>query len=112
MSAMTNAMIIFTERCKLMDEGKIKGTGISQEIEINGEIKKLELPEEIHTYNKWKELGYQVRKGEKSQIKFSIWKYRGNKKTEDEESDKKVQSGHCFMKLSAFFTMDQVDKIA
>ena len=111
MAAMTNQMIIFMERCKLFDEGKIKGTGIFTEMEINGEIKKLELPEEIHTYNKWKELGYQVRRGEKSQIKFSIWKYRGSANT-DEESEENVRGGHCFMKLSAFFTMDQVDKIA
>lgn len=109
---MTNAMIILWESVKLMEEGKLHGTGEFIEVEDgNGEKKKLEIPETIHTYAKWKELGFQVRRGEKSEIKITIWKYRGKKK-QDEESGEEVEMGKCFMKTAAFFTAAQVDRAA
>ena len=107
---MTNAMIIFMERCRLMDEGKLKGTGRFVEIETDQGVQKMEEPEQIHTYAKWKELGYQVRKGEKSDIKITVWKYRGRVQ-HDEESGEDIETGRCFMKTAAFFTAAQVDRI-
>ena len=108
---MTNAMIILMESVKLMEEGKLNGTGKFIEVEDgNGGKKQLEIPEAIHTYAKWKELGYQVRRGEKSEIKIQVWKYRGKTQT-DEESGETIETGKCFMKVAAFFTMAQVDAI-
>lgn len=107
---MTNAMIIMMESVKLMEEGKLHGTGEFFEVETEKGIKKYEVPEVIHTYAKWKELGYQVRRGEKSEIKIAVWKYRGRVQT-DEESGEQIETGRCFMKTAAFFTMAQVDKI-
>lgn len=108
---MTNAMIILMESVKLMEEGKINGTGNFVEVETQDGKKQLEIPEPIHTYAKWKELGYQVRKGEKSEIKIQVWKYRG-KIQHDEESGEDVETGKCFMKVASFFTRAQVDAIA
>lgn len=69
----------------------------------------LGINEEIHTFEKWKSLGYAVKKGEKSTIKFPIWKYAG-KKIKDEESGEVTESNpHCFMKMSAFFKRSQVE---
>lgn len=68
------------------------------------------ITEEMHTFEKWKSLGYSVKKGEKSEIKFPIWKYSNRKKsdkTEEEENEK--SSGYCFMKMSAFFLESQVE---
>ena len=56
---MTNAMIILMESVKLMEEGKLKGTGKFVEIETQDGKKQMEIPEAIHTYAKWKELGYE-----------------------------------------------------
>lgn len=109
--AMTNEMIILMESVKLMEEGKLKGTGKFVEVETQDGKKQLEIPEAIHTYAKWKELGYQVRRGEKSEIKIQVWKYRGKTQT-DEESGETIETGKCFMKVAAFFTMAQVDAIA
>ena len=36
----------------------------------------------LHTYSQWKKLGYQVKKGEKSAHKISVWK-RSTKKVEN-----------------------------
>lgn len=108
---MTNAMIILMESVKLMEEGKLNGTGNFVEVETQDGKKQLEIPEPIHTYAKWKELGYQVRKGEKSEIKIQVWKYRG-KIQHDEESGEDVETGKCFMKVASFFTRAQVDAIA
>ena len=108
---MTNAMIILIESVKLMEEGKLNGTGNFVEVETQDGKKQLEIPEPIHTYAKWKELGYQVRKGEKSEIKIQVWKYRG-KIQHDEESGEDVETGKCFMKVASFFTRAQVDAIA
>ncbi len=107
---MTNKMIILTESIELMNQGKLKGTGEYIEIEENGEVKKLEIPEPIHTFNGWKQRGFIVKKGEKSEIKFPIWKHTTRKK-EDKNGEEKIDE-RMFMKMSAFFTADQVEVIA
>lgn len=63
--------------------------------------------EEIHTFAKWRELGYSVKRGEKCIVKLTIWKHtsRTNKETQEEESK-------MFMKTAAFFSTSQVEKIA
>lgn len=65
----------------------------------------------LHTYAQWKKLGYQVKKGEKSKHRISVWK-RSIKKVENEEGEKEeVDNGRYFLKESAFFTQDQVEAI-
>lgn len=68
-----------------------------------------EMPEPIHTFQKWKSLGYSVKKGEKSDIKFPIWKYTSKKSIDDNNEEKEETS--MFMKMSAFFRFSQVEKI-
>lgn len=109
---MTNAMIILMESVKLMEAGKLKGTGQYIEVETENGMKRLEVPEAIHTYKKWQELGYQVRRGETSEIKIRVWKYKGRVHTDEESGDEIQTGGSCFMKLASFFTMAQVDAIA
>lgn len=109
--AMTNEMIILWESVKLMNEGIIKGTGKFTEAEINGKIEKFEIPEEIHTYDRWKKMGYQVQKGEKSFIKFRVWYFTGkNGKSEEveESTEKNKHYGKCYMRMTSFFTINQV----
>lgn len=68
-----------------------------------------EMPEPIHTFQKWKSLGYSVKKGEKSDIKFPIWKHTSKKSIDDNNEEKEETS--MFMKMSAFFRFSQVEKI-
>lgn len=112
---MTNAMIILNESVRLMNEGVLKGTGETVKV-INGDGQEIELemPEEIHTYNGWKKRGYVVKKGEKSNIKFPIWKYTEKAKAEEEKTGNPIEDApttNMFMKVSAFFRFDQVEKI-
>lgn len=66
------------------------------------------IEEPAHTYTKWKQLGFQVRKGEKAAFKTSIWKHT----TKVVERDgKEEEQGRMFMKTAAFFTLSQVDKV-
>lgn len=107
---MTNAMIIMNESIRLMEEGILHGCGQFVEVEKEDGTKELlELPEEIHTFNGWKALGYCVKKGEKSRIKFPIWKY--STKTVEKDGEEEERS-RMFQKVSAFFTSDQVEPIA
>lgn len=111
---MTNAMIILDESVRLMEKGLLKGTGQFFEYERNGEIVKLELPEEIHTFNGWKERGYSVKKGEKSTIRFPIWKYTSKEKDDSEKTGNALEDApitNMFLKMSAFFTIEQVELI-
>jgi hypothetical protein len=110
---MTNAQIIFNTQMDLLEQGIIKGTGRMMEAVIldkdgNEEKKMVEEPEAIHTYAIWKQLGYQVMKGQKAKASILIWKYVEGKKQEEqqEEPDSKM-----FMKKAHFFTIDQVEKI-
>lgn len=108
---MTNRMIILLESIKLMEVGILSTTG--QKIVVtdaSGEKKELEVPEEIHTYQRWKSLGYQVKRGQKAIVQFPIWKYT-SRKTKDMSEEEAQESGYCFMKLSSFFKSDQVEKI-
>ena len=114
---MTNQMIILMESVKLMEQGVLKPTG--QKILIkdqNGNDKELDVPEEIHTYQHWKNLGYQVQKGQKSIAKFPVWKHTGRKMEtmiDTEGNEQEVPDrGRMFMKTAAFFSRSQVEEIA
>lgn len=69
------------------------------------------IKEEIHTFERWKAMGYAVKKGEKSDIKFAIWKYGGKKEVDEDTGEKKVKNPHCFLKTSAFFRQSQVEPL-
>lgn len=95
--AVTNAQIIFNAQCALVDAGKIG-------VDANG------FPEEIHTFQFWKDAGYRVRKGAKAVIELGIWKLATKKRKADDEDDD--EKAHFFLKRSWFFSRSQVDKIA
>lgn len=109
---MTNADIIFTQSQKLMEEGIIGTTGKKfKAVIINeqGEEEEVEVleAEPIHTYNGWKERGYQVQKGEKAIAQFTIWKRVVKKAKSDDEQDE----AKMFMKIASWFKFSQVKKI-
>ena len=107
--AITNAQIILQASLALMAEGVLKPTGrvFIQEMPDGSKVE-LPEPEPIHTYNGWKELGYQVKKGEHAKAQFPIWKYKGQK---NEETGEEV-GGTCYQRKAFWFTFDQVEKIA
>ena len=93
---MTNAQIIALATAEFVENGALKL--------IDG------VPEEIHTFEGWKERGFGVRKGEKSDIRITIWKH-GTKKIRDKDGEETEKSS-MFLKESAFFRRSQVDEIA
>ncbi len=108
---MTNEQIIFMESCRLMKEGVIGTTGRKLVTELpDGTKQELMEPEPIHTYNTWKAMGYQVKKGEKNIAAFTIWKAR-TKKAEGGDEDGGEET-HMFMKTAHFFKISQCEKIA
>ena len=118
---MTNNQIILNESLRLMEEGVLKGSGQFGTMETEIGAVEIELPEAIHTFQRWKELGYSVKKGEKSSIKFPIWKHTVKMlktDTDNAELNKanamvNEQGGqtNMFMKTAAFFTFAQVEPI-
>lgn len=105
---MTNEMIILHERVVLMEQGILEGTGQFVTVEDgDGNKKQLELPEEIHTYAAWKEMGYQVQKGQKAIASFTIWKHTSK---ENEETGERKEN--MFMKRASFFKRSQVETMA
>lgn len=98
---MTNAEIIYNARMQLAKEGKLK-------VDAEGQ------PEEIHTYNHWKKLGFYVLRGEKAVCKLNIWKPvpgKGRKPDPDEEQgeDKQAPAPWMIPKTAFFFSRSQVD---
>ena len=93
---MTNAQIIALATAEFIEKGTLKL--------VDG------IPEEIHTFDAWKERGYCVRKGEKSDIKITIWKHR-TKKVKDKDGEE-IEKSSMFLKESAFFRRSQVDEIS
>jgi hypothetical protein len=60
--------------------------------------------EEVHTFQRWKAMGYMVKKGEKAVFKTTIWKAVPKN---DEEKEVKL-----FMKSAAFFKASQVQPLS
>ena len=106
---MTNGEIIMRNKLELLKQGILKPTGrvFFQELEDGTRI---EIPEvePIHTYNGWKEIGYQVKKGEHAKASFQIWTWKGQKNEETGEEE----GGKCYSRKAFWFTADQVEKIA
>lgn len=88
--AITNNQIIMDATFSLVLEGKLGAD------------------EEIHTFARWKALGYTVKRGEHALIKLPIWKMSTKKNDDGEE----VATGRMFPKTSAFFGTSQVEKLA
>ena len=89
---MTNLEIIAAAKKQLVAAGKIR-------------------PEdEIHTYNHWKHLGYQVFRGEKAVTCLQIWKSFQVKAKDADDDDEKDQPPKTGMrkKNSYFFSSQQV----
>ena len=91
MARMTNAEIV------AFAWGQLVGSGV-----ISAE-------EEIHTFAKWKSLGYAVKCGEKCVVKLTIWKHTTKQITL--ENGENVEDAKMFMKTAAFFSTSQVEKI-
>ena len=111
---MTNEQIILNVRLQLMEEGKIGSTGRFFEMQgQDGTLKKVPEPEEIHSFSRWKECGYGVKKGEKAIAKVEIWKYAESKKTVDGklESDEEETKERIFKKSAFFFSASQVEPL-
>lgn len=100
---MTNEMIILQESIKLMEQGILQSTG--KMTTIDG--KQIDVPEQIHTFQRWKELGFSVKKGEHAIAKFPVWKFKAGKKEND---DDQVSKDKMFLKMSAFFKAEQVER--
>lgn len=60
--------------------------------------------EEVHTFQRWRAMGFIVKKGEKAAFKTTIWKAVPKKDAENEVK--------MFMTSSAFFTASQVQPLS
>lgn len=111
--AMTNEMIVLEQALALAEAGKIGYTGEILTVEINGEEITMQEPEQIHTYARWKAMGFQVRKGEKAIAKFKVWKHVTPKKKNDDGEEKTASAdrGKMLLKQAAFFSATQVDPV-
>ena len=108
---MSNQEIVTRARFELMKAGMIGGTGrMIPYMDAEGNKHELAEPEEIHTYQRWQELGFQVQKGEKAVVFLTIWKKVVSKKKEADEASKETGGTYdrMIMKRSAFFSRAQV----
>ena len=110
---MTNSMIILLESIRLMEEGKLQGSGqYGHYTDHEGNEVEIEYPEAIHTFAAWKQLGFSVKKGEHAIAAFTIWKYAERRReAEEENADEEQAEGRMFMKKAFFFKASQVERI-
>ena len=84
---MTNAEIIYTEMVK----------------------NKIDMSLELHTYARWKQLGYVVKKGEKSILCAYLWKMTKSKKETEKDNDEEHRG--MYLCKSYLFSNKQVEQI-
>lgn len=89
----------------------------NQEIIFN-EVLMRGITEDVHTYAKWKSLGYQVKKGEKALFQTMLWKKKTKKSkkentenVENEEGKEKKNNDYFFLAKSSMFGRSQVELI-
>lgn len=91
----------------------------NQEI-ILAEILTRGITEDVHTYAKWKSLGYQVKKGEKALFQTRLWKKKNSKAkkenekadTENNENKEEKNNSYFFLAKSSMFGRSQVELIS
>ena len=66
----------------------------------------------LKTYQDWKRLGYQVKKGEKSVMACMIWFPKKSKVKTEVDSVEEVNDGSFFKAKAFFFSQNQVERIA
>lgn len=70
------------------------------------------ITEEVHTFARWKQLGYSVKKGEHALFSTSLWKQcKGRRKDNEEISDNSEPTGRCYLCKSYLFGRSQVEEI-
>ena len=109
---MTNSQIILTESIKLMEEGILEAAGMGTftfEVEGEEEERELMMPEPIHTFQKWQELGYKVKKGEKAIAQFPIWNYKVKIEKDENGDDRRIPT--LYLKTASFFKTSQVEEV-
>lgn len=111
---MTNEMIILSKKIELQQQGVLKFTGNKIKV-INietGDPEEIDEIQPIHTFAAWKSLGYRVKKGQKAITRIPIWKYSAPRENGKVVPEDETHKGKMFMKVAAFFSDDQVEKIA
>lgn len=84
---MTNAQIIYNEMVK----------------------NKIDLNLVLHTYARWKQLGYVVKRGEKAILCAYLWKMTKNKKETEKDEDEEHRG--MYLCKSYLFSNKQVEQI-
>ena len=70
--------------------------------------------EDLKTYQVWKQLGYQVKKGEKAYLQIDLWipiKFKSKEEEEKEKENKDLERPGFRKKKSSLFHKSQVEKI-
>ena len=77
---------------------------IRQECALRG------ITEEVHTFAKWKALGYKVKKGEHALFETRLWKHSSRTKHNDETNEDEEKES-MYMTKAFLFGESQVEKI-
>jgi len=64
------------------------------------------IEEEVHTYKRWNDMGFQVKRGSKALFSCMIWKYVHTVDVDSEDETAKM-----FMHKASFFGRSQVEPI-
>lgn len=71
------------------------------------------ITEEVHTFARWKQLGFKVKQGEHALFSTSLWKQTKGKRPENAETEeeKDAPSGRCYLCKSYLFGRSQVERM-
>ena len=71
------------------------------------------ISEDLHTFAKWKALGYTVKKGEKAAVQTKLWKMTKKKAKADDDKqdgeDVEEQQNHYYLAKAFLFKRSQVE---
>ena len=62
----------------------------------------------LHTYQEWKRMGYQVKRGEKAALELYLWRFAKNKSEDGKEEEDAEE--HAYQAKAYLFAASQVEK--
>lgn len=67
------------------------------------------ITEEVHTFSRWKSMGYIVRKGQHALFETHLWKFKARAKDIEEDKEVQVENGKMFLAKAFLFGKSQVE---
>lgn len=78
---------------------------------IAAEVVARGIKEEVHTFSKWKSLGFIVKKGEHALFETKLWKFKTKDSNVEDTEEEQIEHGRMYLTRAFLFGKSQVEEV-